>query len=93
MLTGEPVSSTARMLSVADVANGSATLVSPDEVAFPNLDLTAHLFRVPVGEWLGFDTHVSIGPRGAGLTQSVLHDAAGPIGTLAQTLTVRPRRA
>ncbi|WP_282828682.1 thioesterase family protein [Gulosibacter sediminis] len=92
LLTGEPVSNTARLLSVADLANGSATLVSPDEVAFPNLDLTAHLYRVPVGEWLGFDTHVSIGPCGAGLTQSILHDAEGPIGTLAQTLTVRPRR-
>lgn len=91
LLADEEISTTARMLSVADVANGSATLVSPEEVAFPNLDFTAHLYRVPGGEWLGFDTHVSIGPTGAGLTQSVLHDEAGPIGTLAQTLTVRPR--
>lgn len=57
---------------------------------FPNLDLTAHFFRTPVGRWLGLDTSVSFGERGIGLTSSVLHDAIGPLGTLAQSLTVRP---
>ncbi|MFN7242916.1 MAG: thioesterase family protein, partial [Dietzia cercidiphylli] len=56
----------------------------------PNIDLTAHLFREPRGEWVGFDTRVSFGPGGLGLTSSTLHDESGPIGTLAQTLTVRP---
>ena len=43
-----------------------------------------------VGEWLGFDTTVSFGPTGLGLTSSLLHDVAGPFGTMAQSLTVRP---
>jgi hypothetical protein len=59
-------------------------------VAFPNLDLTLHLLRPPVGEWIGFDTTVSFGATGLGLTSTVLHDLDGPIGTVAQTLTVRP---
>jgi hypothetical protein len=33
---------------------------------------------------------VSFGPTGQGLTSSVLHDAEGPFGTMAQVLTVRP---
>lgn len=90
LLLGEAVSRTAQLLLVADVANGAAVLEPPTEVAFPNLDFTAHLFREPTDEWLGFDTHASFGPRGAGLTQSVLYDTTGPLGTLAQTLTVRP---
>ncbi len=35
--------------------------VDPRTVAFPNVDLTAHLFVAPRGEWLGFDTTVCFG--------------------------------
>lgn len=90
LLAGETVSPTAHLLRLIDVANGVAARVDPRELAYPNLDLTAHLFRQPVGELTGLDTTVSIGPAGAGLTQSVLHDEAGPLGSFAQTLTVRP---
>lgn len=89
-LLDEPVSSTARCAGLFDIANGMTVRVSPSRVAFPNVDLTAHLFRQPVGDWLGFDTTVSFGPTGRGLTSSVLHDVEGPFGTLAQSLTVRP---
>ena len=34
-------------------------------------------------------TSLAFGPGGLGLTHSVLHDQAGPLGSLAQTLTVR----
>jgi hypothetical protein len=33
---------------------------------------------------------VSFGPAGLGVTSSRLHDLEGPVGTLAQALTVRP---
>lgn len=91
LLQGEAVSPTAHMLRLVDVINGVAARVSPDELAFPNLDLTAHLFREPRGELIGLDSTSSIGPNGAGLTHSVLHDQDGPVGTIAQSLTVRPR--
>ena len=67
-----------------DIANGMAVRAAPTAVAFPNLDLTAHLFVTPRGEWLGF------GADGLGLTSSTIYDEAGPIGTLAKILTVRP---
>ena len=60
-------------------------------IAFPNIDLTAHLFAEPRGGWVGFDTTVSFGAEGLGLTSSVVHDIDGPIGTVAQMLTVRPQ--
>ena len=62
----------------------------PREWMFPNLDLTIHLMRRPTGRWLGLDTTVSFGPTGQGLTSSVLHDQEGPLGSVQQTLTVRP---
>jgi acyl-CoA thioesterase len=88
-LLDEPVSPTARLAGLFDIANGMTVRADPQEVAFPNVDLSAHLFRPPRGEWLGFDTTVSFGPQGHGVTSSVLHDVEGPFGTLAQSLTVR----
>lgn len=90
LLDAEPVSDLARAAGLLDIANGMTVRADPGEVAFPNVDLTAHLFRAPQGEWVGFDTSVSFGATGTGLTHSVLHDLHGPLGTLSQALTVRP---
>lgn len=91
LLDDEPISLTARMFGMVDIANGLGARVSPANVLFPNLELTAHLFREPETDWIGCDTTASIGAAGIGLTHTVLHDERGPIGTSQQTLTVRPR--
>lgn len=93
LLAGQRVSALAHGARLFDIANGMTVRANPRAVAFPNVDLTAHLFREPEGEWLGFDTTVSFGPHGLGLTSSVLHDGVGPLGTVAQLLTVRPAPA
>ncbi len=90
-LLDEPVGPTAAAAGLFDIANGMAVRADPREVRFPNLDLTAHLFRAPVPGWLGFDTTMTFGPTGHGLTSSTVHDETGPVGTIAQVLTVRPR--
>jgi len=90
LVDGEEVSDLARLAGLLDISNGMTVRVPPADVVFPNVDLTAHLFRRPRGEWLGLDTTVSFGPSGLGLTSSVLHDVDGPFGTSAQVLTVRP---
>ncbi|WP_242686262.1 thioesterase family protein [Aeromicrobium sp. IC_218] len=93
LLAGEPASDTARLAGLLDIANGMTVRQDPREVAFPNVDLTAHLLRPPTGAWLGLDTRVSFGAGGLGATTSVLHDEAGPLGTSTQALTVRPGAA
>jgi hypothetical protein len=90
LIRDEQVSRLASTAGLLDIANGMTVRVSPREVAFPNVDLTAHFFLEPRGDWVGFDTSVSFGPTGIGLTSSVLHDVYGPIGTSSQILTVRP---
>ena len=90
LLEGEEVSRTAAAAGLLDIANGMTVRAAPTEVAFPNVDLTAHLFAQPEGQWLGFDTSVSFGANGLGLTTSVVHDEHGPVGTSSQLLTVRP---
>ncbi|GAA4283902.1 thioesterase family protein [Brevibacterium daeguense] len=98
LTTGTPLvddaqaSALARTVGLLDAANGMTVRADPTRVAFPNVDLTAHLFRRPFPGWIGFDTAVSFGGEGTGLTHSTLHDEDGPFGTLAQILTVRPAR-
>lgn len=93
LLDDEPVSDLARFTGLLDIANGMTVRAAPGEVAFPNVDLTAHFFAEPRGPWVGFDTTVSFGTAGLGLTSSVIHDQDGPVGLLAQALTVRPLRS
>lgn len=90
LVDGVESSALARYIGLIDTANGIAVRADPATLLFPNTDLTVHLVRCPVGEWAGFDTTVSFGPDGVGLTSSVLYDVAGPIGRAAQTLTLRP---
>lgn len=91
LLAGEPVSAPARWAGLLDITNGVAVRADPRTVLFPNVDLTAHLFRPPVGEWAGFDVTVSFGADGLGVTHAILHDVTGPLGTQSQLLTIRPR--
>ena len=92
LLEGERVSATARALGVVDVANGVGPLIHPKLAAYPNIDLTAHVFAEPKGQWIGFETTASFGPTGMGLTSSMLYDEEGtPFGGIHQMNTVRPR--
>ena len=90
LILGEPTSDLARFVGLIDTANGVAVRQSPKEWMFPNVDLTIHLYRQPRDRWVGLDTTVVFGPRGHGVTSTVLHDVDGPVGTAQQMLTVRP---
>lgn len=90
LVADEPVSDVARLAGLLDIANGMTVRTPPAQVAFPNVDLTVHFLGEPRGDWVGFDTSVSFGPTGLGVTSSVVHTEDGPVGTLAQLLTVRP---
>lgn len=91
LLDDEEVSATARALGLIDLANGLTQLVPVGSAFYPNVELTAHLFRVPDAGWIGLDTTVTFGAAGTGLTHSILNDAAGPFGVSMQGLTVRAR--
>ncbi|WP_144828261.1 thioesterase family protein [Kocuria rhizophila] len=89
VVEGEQSSPTAQFISAVDAANGLAPRVEIGPWAFPNVDLTIHMFRAPVSAWVGLDTNVEFGGDGVGLTHSELFDEQGPIGRVAQALTVR----
>jgi len=80
-----------RLLTVADSGNGASNRLDPRKWLFINADLTVHVYREPVGEWIALDAATAIGPDGIGTAASVLHDLSGPVGRGAQTLLVRPQ--
>src|SRR5690606_870300 len=91
LVDGEIDPPVAAFVKLIDTANGLAVREHPDKAFFANVDLSIHLTRQPQAGWVGFDTRVSFGPTGLGETFSFLSDAHGPVGTAAQSLTVRLR--
>lgn len=81
----------AAFVGLLDIANGMSVRADPQDVFYPNVDLTLHLFAEPRGRWVGFDTNVTFGAGGLGVTSSVIHDENGPVGVMAQMLTIRAR--
>lgn len=92
LVADERVSDLARFVGLFDIANGVAVRSDPGDVLFPNVELSTQIFRAPEGEWVGYDTSVSFGPDGRGLTQTIIHDHKGPVGSATQGLTVRPQQ-
>ncbi len=91
LVEGEIDPPVAGFVKLVDTANGLAVRADPNVVFFANVDLTIHFTRQPEAGWVGFDTRVDFGPTGLGETFSVLSDVKGPVGTAAQSLTVRLR--
>lgn len=91
LLPGEPPGALARLVATADFGNGVSAALPFDKYLFINADLTIHLARLPRGEWIGLDARTLLHGGGTGLSESVLHDEAGPVGRAFQTLVVQPR--
>ena len=66
LVAGEKSHDVAEFIARVDAANGVAPRGEPGEWAFPNVDLTVHLFRRPDPEWTGLDTTVSWAQTGWG---------------------------
>jgi hypothetical protein len=93
VVPGEKPSGLQRVAAAADFGNGISSVVPFEEVLFVNADLTVHLHRDPVGEWIGLDARTDLSPAGIGQALSILHDERGRIGAAAQSLYVEPRQA
>lgn len=90
LVPGEQPSPLQRVLAVADSGNGLSREL-PVSMLFINPELTVHLHREAVGEWICVDAVTAVSPGGAGLATTRLSDADGPIGVGAQALLVRER--
>ena len=91
LVVGEEPSPLSRVLVLADSGNGVSRELSFGKWLFINPELTVHLHREAVGEWVCLDAQTAVSEGGVGLATSVLSDQDGPIGFGAQSLLVAPR--
>jgi len=80
-----------RASAAADFGNGLSAALDWGSHVFVNPDLTVHLARDPIGEWIGLDAATTIAQDGTGQAVSVLHDEAGELGRAVQSLYVDTR--
>jgi hypothetical protein len=91
LVDADPPSPLALVAAAADFGNGVSRVLEFDRHLFVNTDLSIHLSREPVGEWVMLDARTRVEPHGAGLAASTLYDERGPIGLAAQSLFVAER--
>lgn len=91
VVPGEEPSPLMRVAAVADFGNGFAWVVDPSRYVFVNPELTIHLFRDPVGDWVCLDAVTRWGSDGTGVAEGKLFDRQGRIGTAQQSLILEPR--
>ncbi len=87
VVPGEEPTPWQRAVGIADFGNGLSAVVPFDGTSlFINPDLTVHLWREPVGEWIGLDAVTRTSPTGIGLAESAVWDRSGRVGRSLQSL-------
>jgi hypothetical protein len=79
------------VLPAADWAHGMAPPLGADvrpPAAIPNPDLTVHLFRRPLGAWIGLECASAWSRDGIGVGWAALHDTEGLVGRVAMSVAV-----
>ena len=90
LLNDENPSPIQALCPLADCGNGISWNAPTTEMGFMNSDLTVQIHREPVSSWLASESISHWQPTGIGMSQSVLYDTQGPVGTALQTLILFP---
>jgi hypothetical protein len=91
MVEGIPLSQAVRVAAAADCSNAVSSVLDFRKWLFINADLTIHMAREPVGDWILLNGEMTLGPDGGGIAVSRLADARGYFGRAVQSLVVEPR--
>jgi hypothetical protein len=91
LVAGEPISPLQRLLACVDSASGASACLDPAEWGFLNTELTVHVLRPPVGEWVCLDATTTLGIGAIGMATSSVHDELGLVARSAQALLVVKR--
>jgi hypothetical protein len=91
MLPDEEPTPLQRVLIAADSGNGVSVTLDWTRYLFINVDLSVHLHRLPMGEWVCLDAETFPEDTGIGMADARLLDERGQIGRAVQTLLVAER--
>ena len=93
LLEGEEMSPMERLMTCVDSASGVSAALDPAAWGFLNTELTVHVLRPPVGEWVCLDARTILGPGSVGVASSNVYDERGLVARSAQALLVARRPA
>ena len=91
LVAGEPMSAGQRLMACVDSASGVSAALDPAAWGFLNTELTVHVLRPPVGEWVCLDAVTTLGTGSVGLATSHVYDAQGLVARTAQALLLQKR--
>ncbi len=92
VVAGQPVQPTARIVVGFDFANLIGVAVRPSAATMINPDVTAHVLRAPVDDWIAITGETRFNSSlGRGLTSAVLSDREGLFAVVSMCQLVQPR--
>ncbi|WP_169795346.1 thioesterase family protein, partial [Kribbia dieselivorans] len=93
LLPGVPLSPRARLMTAVDSSSGVSAALDIAHWDFLNTDLTVHLLREPVGEWICLDAQTSVAGGAVGVASARIFDEHGLVATTAQSLLINQRES
>ena len=91
LVEGEETSPIQRLISVVDSASGASAQLDPREWGFINTELTVHVLRPPVGEWVCLDATTMLSSGSVAMATSDVYDELGLVARSAQALLIARR--
>jgi len=86
MIAGRETTPVQRMVATADFCNGISRALDYNRWVFMNPDLSVHIARYPIGEWIALSAESTYGDVGRGVASGTLWDTTGWIGRSTQSL-------
>jgi hypothetical protein len=86
MIGGEECDPYADCAMFGDLGNGISFMEPPEKLIAVNTDLTLYLSRRPRSEWIAIDARTVSHGLGLGMTDSLVYDAHGFVGTANQSI-------
>ena len=91
LVEGEPLSPVQRLLACADSASGVSAAIYVRRWAFLNTELTVHVLRPPVGDWVCLAAETTLSSGAVGVATAAISDETGLVARSSQALLVAPR--
>ncbi len=92
VVAGVSTSPFARVAAAADFGSGVGNPVRLTNANAINPELSIHVHRHPIDEWIGLESGAWAQPHGVGMAETRLHDEQGVLGMAVQSLLVESAR-
>jgi Acyl-CoA thioesterase C-terminal domain/Acyl-CoA thioesterase N-terminal domain len=86
IVAGRETTPVQRLIATADFCNGVSRALDFDRWVFMNPDLSVHITRYPLGEWVALSAESGYGDLGRGVATGTLWDTTGWLGRSTQSL-------